>query len=98
MGGKDVETISESLRAAILGSGMTVLDFANACGVPQPMLSRFMAGKDLRLATADRIAGYCGLVLGKPPAEVKGAAKRGKPAGAVTAKRKAKRPRKPAAE
>ena len=55
--------ITDQLRHAIRGSGLTVNEVAGESGIPQAMLSRFMRGKDLRLSTADRLAEYFGLIL-----------------------------------
>jgi plasmid maintenance system antidote protein VapI len=62
-------TISDDLRDAIRDSGKSVTALAKECGVPQPMLTRFVNGKDVRLETANKLAAYFGLTLqpeGKP--------------------------------
>lgn len=41
--------------------------FGQACGVPSPMLHRFVfSGHDLRLATVDRLATFFGCELTEP--------------------------------
>ncbi|HEY1375536.1 MAG TPA: helix-turn-helix transcriptional regulator [Gemmataceae bacterium] len=58
------QTLAEALREAVRDSGRPVGAVARAAGVPQPVLSRFMAGtRGLSLETADRLAGYFGLTL-----------------------------------
>lgn len=78
-------TNSEILRRAIERSGLPVAVIAAEAGLPQPTLSRFVNGKDLRLATADKLAAYFGLEL-QPRAD---AAKK-KPAGKPVKKKGAK--------
>jgi plasmid maintenance system antidote protein VapI len=58
--------ISDDLRDAIRASGKSLTAIAKESGVPQPMLTRFMNGQDLRLATADKLAKYFGLSLSPP--------------------------------
>ena len=66
---KKTTTISDALRAAILDSGTTVYAVAKGSGVSQPALSRFLSGeRDLRLASADRLAAYFGMELTMPKA------------------------------
>jgi hypothetical protein len=55
--------ISDDLREAIRSSGKSLTALAKDCGVPQPMLTRFMNGQDLRLATVDKLCSYFGLEL-----------------------------------
>jgi plasmid maintenance system antidote protein VapI len=62
--------ISEQLREAIRASGLSANALARGCGVPQPMLTRFINGLDVRLATADKLAAYFGLEL-RPATEKK---------------------------
>lgn len=51
------------LRKRIRDSGMSMLALATATGVPQPRVWDFMHGKDIRLATAQKLADYFGLTL-----------------------------------
>lgn len=59
--------LADILRRAIRSSGMTALDLAEATGVPQPTITRFLQGRDMRLATAQKLCDYFGLEL-KPKA------------------------------
>jgi plasmid maintenance system antidote protein VapI len=56
-------SLADVLRKAIENSGKPLTGLARECGVPQPMLTRFMAGYDIRLATAEKLADYFGLKL-----------------------------------
>lgn len=49
---------SDLLRNAIRRDERTLTAIAEECEVPQPTLSRFLNGQDLRLATAERLAKY----------------------------------------
>jgi hypothetical protein len=55
--------ITDELRKAIAASNKNLSVIAEESGIPQPMLHRFVAGKDLRLATAEKLAVYFGLKL-----------------------------------
>jgi plasmid maintenance system antidote protein VapI len=56
--------MADTLRRAVLESGLTVNAVAAAAGVPQPVLFRFMAGgRDLTLRTAQKLADYFQLEL-----------------------------------
>ena len=57
------EQMAAKLRKVIHESGMSVLTLSKLCGVPQPRISDFLAGKDIRLATAQKLADHFGLVL-----------------------------------
>lgn len=57
--------MADTLRKAIAASGVPVLTLSKKCGVPQPRISDFMNGKDIRLKTAQKIADYFGLKLKK---------------------------------
>lgn len=61
--------MADILRRAIRKSGKTALEIAIATGVPQASLSDFLHGKDIRLATAQKLSAYFGLELRpiKPP-------------------------------
>ena len=59
-------TIDEQLRQAILNSGTTVYGVAKGSGVGHPVLSRYLSReRDIRLATAARIADFLDLQLVK---------------------------------
>jgi len=58
------DSLSEVLRQAIRESGMTVYQIAKRAGISQIMVSRFVSGeRDIRLATADKVAHARGLKL-----------------------------------
>ena len=63
MAAHEAMAISDELRNAIRKSGKSLTMLAKESGVPQPMLTRFMNGQDLRLATADKLCSYFGLEL-----------------------------------
>lgn len=50
-------SLSDSLRAAIRGSGKSVYQIAKDVNVSQIVISRFLSGeRDIRMETADRLA------------------------------------------
>lgn len=55
--------MAEQLRTAIRKRKETGLEIAIATGVPQASISDFLRGKDIRLATATKLANYLGLEL-----------------------------------
>jgi len=55
--------LDEQLRDKIRDSGKSANQLAVECGVPQPVLTRFLNGKDIRLETANKLATYFGLRL-----------------------------------
>ena len=55
--------MAEQLRDAVRNSGVSLLALSKLCGVPQPRLFDFMGGKDIRMATAQKLADHFGLVL-----------------------------------
>jgi plasmid maintenance system antidote protein VapI len=55
--------MAEILRAAIVNSGQSANEIAKATGVPQPTITRFLAGADMRVSRASKIAAYLGLEL-----------------------------------
>lgn len=56
--------ISESLKKAIKESNISVYEIAKRAHVSQIMISRFMSGeRDIRMATADKLANVLGLKL-----------------------------------
>jgi len=58
-------TMTEVLRQSLADSE-SVRAVSRATGVPQCSLSRFLAGKQLRLDMADRLAAYFGVEV-RPP-------------------------------
>ena len=60
------DPISEPLRKAIENSEKSAYQISKEAGISQIMISRFLAGeRDIRTATADRIAHVLGLKLGR---------------------------------
>lgn len=57
--------LDDALRKAIQNSGLSANELARRTGVPQPTITRFLAGADMRLSTAAKIAAYLGLSLRK---------------------------------
>ena len=57
--------IAAILREAIASSGKSANEIAKATGVPQPTITRFLAGADMRLSRAEKIADYLRLELRK---------------------------------
>jgi plasmid maintenance system antidote protein VapI len=57
------KTLADSLRLAIRESGQSATALADKTGVPQPTITRFLAGADMKLETAGRIAKHLGLEL-----------------------------------
>ena len=55
--------MADILRRAITKSGLSGAELGRLTGVPQQTVSDFMAGKDIRLATANKLARYLGLEL-----------------------------------
>src|SRR5438045_1375019 len=56
--------ISDALRAAIKISPKSVYQICKEAGISQIVISRFLSGqRDIRLATADRLAQTRGLVI-----------------------------------
>lgn len=56
--------ISEALRAAIQASPKSVYQICKEAGISQIVVSRFLSGeRDIRLATADRLAKALGIAL-----------------------------------
>jgi plasmid maintenance system antidote protein VapI len=57
-------TLAESIKEAVRNTGKSVNAVANASGVSQPVLQRFVSGKrSLALNTAERLCAYLGLEL-----------------------------------
>jgi len=60
----DMQTLSTALRAAIRNSGKTQLEIANAIGISNGILSRFMREeRSMNLETADKVCAYLALEL-----------------------------------
>lgn len=62
---KNNAPISETLRRAIVKSGVPLLVLERETGVPRTSVRRFVAGKHLRTDMADRLAVFFGLHLTK---------------------------------
>jgi ribosome-binding protein aMBF1 (putative translation factor) len=60
-----LDSLSETLKQAIRDSDQSEYQIAKAAGVSQIVISRFLSGeRDIRMATADKLAGALGLKLG----------------------------------
>jgi hypothetical protein len=58
------DSLSETLRRAIRESERSAYEIAKEAGISQIMISRFLSGeRDIRLATADKLAGVLELTL-----------------------------------
>ena len=58
------EPLPTTLRVAIRNSGKTVYRIALESGVSHPVILRFLSGeRDIRLATAEKLAAALGLTL-----------------------------------
>ena len=57
--------LAEVLRNAIKRKGVSAYAIARDTGVPQPTVTRFINGADMKLSTASKIAAYLGLELRK---------------------------------
>ena len=58
--------VADMLRKAIADSGQSANEIAQATGVPQTTISRFLRGKDMGINRASKIAAYLGLELHRP--------------------------------
>ncbi|MEX2138584.1 MAG: helix-turn-helix transcriptional regulator [Pirellulales bacterium] len=56
-------TLSDQLRQAIERSGLSHNEIARQTKIPQPTITRFVNGLDMRLSNADRLAAHFGLTL-----------------------------------
>lgn len=56
-------TLADDIRAAIKFDGKSANEIAKATDVPQPTITRFIAGADPRLSTASKLAAHLGLAL-----------------------------------
>jgi DNA-binding phage protein len=58
--------LSQALKDALRGSGKSIYQIALDAGVSQIVVSRFLSGeRDIRMATADKLAEALGLKLAK---------------------------------
>ena len=58
------DSLSQALKKAVQGSDKTVYQIAKEAGVSQIMISRFLSDeRDIRMATADKLAHALGLKL-----------------------------------
>jgi predicted transcriptional regulator len=55
--------MAEILKAAIRESGLTHYRIAKTAGIGPETIDRFMAGRDIRISTVDKIAEALGLEL-----------------------------------
>jgi plasmid maintenance system antidote protein VapI len=63
---KKPAALSDQLRAAIVGSGLSVYALAKGSGVSHPVILRFVSKeRGLHLETADKLAAFLGLELCK---------------------------------
>jgi len=53
-----MKTLPEILRDLIRKSGLTLSEISRKTKIPQPRLTVFMQGKDIRLLTADKLATF----------------------------------------
>jgi hypothetical protein len=54
---------AENLRGVIRESGISQCQLAKRAGVPQPAISNFMSGRDIKLETFNRMAAVMGFEL-----------------------------------
>jgi len=52
---------------AIENAGISANQIAREYGVPQPTITRFVNGADMKASTIDKLAAYFGLKLAKSP-------------------------------
>lgn len=57
------QDFSETLRQSITNCGLSANALAEKTGVPQPTITRFLHGADMRLSTAERLAAILHLVM-----------------------------------
>lgn len=55
--------MAEQLRQAMRDSGQSANQIAQATGINQTLVSRFLRGKDMGIERASKIAAYLGLTL-----------------------------------
>jgi transcriptional regulator with XRE-family HTH domain len=56
-------SVANDLRKVIRGRGLSAYAISKATGVGQPLISRFLRGKDMGIERASIIAAYLGLTL-----------------------------------
>jgi hypothetical protein len=62
----EVGALSDALRTAIMSSPKSVYQICKDSGISQIVVSRFLSGeRDIRLATADRLARILGITVGE---------------------------------
>lgn len=59
-------SIDQQLRDAIQNCGLSANSIANQAGIPQPTLTRFLSGADMKLSTANRLASFFQMKLTPP--------------------------------
>jgi hypothetical protein len=69
-----MSTVQQRLRHALETCGQTRYEVSKATGIPQSVLSRFVAGDNARGATIDALANYLGMEL-RPTAARKSSSK-----------------------
>jgi plasmid maintenance system antidote protein VapI len=57
------KTLADSIRDEIHAQGWSALALSKETGVPQPTITRFLNGADLRLSTADKLCDVLGLAF-----------------------------------
>jgi len=78
----DKHTLSYQIREVIESRGITAYALGKEAGVDATVVGRFLSGeRDLRLATADRIAAALGLRLVEVAARPRGRGRPARPAG-----------------
>lgn len=61
---RDKNSLTEMLKSSLRASGRSFYQIAKEAGVSPIVITRFLAGKrDIRMATADKLAGVLGLKL-----------------------------------
>ncbi len=55
--------LGEELRRAIRDSKTSALALSKLTGVPQPIISGFLKGRDIKLSTAEKLAAHFRLAL-----------------------------------
>lgn len=73
------ETLAKAIRDALLATGKSHNAIARETGIPQPTITRFLNGRDVRVSIASALADYAGLALSSSAKPAKKLARR-KPA------------------
>lgn len=72
--------IAERLRRAIRASGLSQGELARRTKITQPALNLFVNGRDIKLATAEKLFAFFGMNVGPPTKKITGGnPKRGRP-------------------